>query len=908
MIETDNTKKRLDPDDQIVCYGKLDGAKVNMHRIPEHKDHKGWTSDQRNWKALRCTLFRVPHSHNFVIHVRDQCRNIFGTIDVRVARALTPLLDSSNVFPNFRVDARLDPHPRAPNSHFNDPISDSWPITLNCFGQRRHATLVGGELRKRNVFLGAPTGVLSGVETFNPHAVERALQPRARPSRYQGYGGYVVRTNEEIEKDINSVFDRVKNHDDLKATAPANCVLTPLLAHQLQCLTFMAEREAAHEIPTEEDTVVGHSTSLWRTKFSRSGHKTYYNVITGNEERDPPSQVRGGILADQMGLGKTLEALAHFVSTIEEARQLNEMETTSVGVDGSELEDVGTTLLICPKNVMSNWEEQIAAHLKDGSVNYHLFYGSNRTQDLSELREYDLIITTYSTVSSEMNRKSNSVLRSANWFRIILDEGHMIREQSTQQSKAVCSLSASRRWVLTGTPVQNKLEDLGALVKFLRLIPFDAPSNFAQYIIAPLKSGNVEGVKRLRTLVDVITLRRLKDRIDLLPRQDTIIKLEFTKEERALYSLINQTAKTRVRLMDDKQMRGGRQMGSILRLISCLRLFSDHGRELIREDELPDTKGMSESDPLILDEDEDRTQPPVTAHIAYEMYHLVSENDANYCIKCSKKVVACEEDEDPDKAYGVMLRCYDLVCMDCLKKFTKDMEGQAVDGYYFCPNCGENLDFSFFELSQTGADDAEAERKEAQLNPGKAKRRGKYEKPHTKTWALLGELNDICHENEAMENSPPIKSVVFTEWTSHIDLIELALKDHAPHIKYTRLDGSMSRKRQTAAMDQLRDNDEITLMLISIKAGGVGINLTAASRVFVMEPNWNPAAEAQAIDRVHRLGQTRMVKVTRFIMADSIEEQIAKRQNMKKDLADMSMNRKVDNVKAKMERFKELFR
>jgi hypothetical protein len=438
--DDDKPKKVVKPEEVIVCYGKLEGANVQMHRIPEHKDHKGWTSDQRHWKALACRLWRIPGS-NFVIHVRDFFDKIFGTLDVRVARALAPLLDSAAVFPGFRVDARLDPHIRTQNTHFNDPISDRWPITLNLYGQKRHAPMIGGELRKRNVFLGAATGLPYGVEYYNPHAQDRFKQSQARVTKYSNGGRYITRTNEEVEKDINSVFGRVKNHDELALAVPPGCVKTELLEHQLQALTFMAEREKVHEVHEDEE---GDSMSLWRMKTKSNGTRTYYNVITGNEEQEIPPPVLGGILADSMGLGKTLEGLAHFASTLDEARALDEEDTMTTAPDGSKLANVGATLLICPKNVMSNWEEQIATHLKDGSVSYQLFYGPNRIQNVEDLRNTDLVITTYSTVSSELNRRAESLLKKTNFFRIILDEGHFIREQSTLQSRAVCDLHATR--------------------------------------------------------------------------------------------------------------------------------------------------------------------------------------------------------------------------------------------------------------------------------------------------------------------------------------------------------------------------------------------------------------------------------------------------------------------------------
>ena len=146
-----------------------------------------------------------------------------------------------------------------------------------------------------------------------------------------------------------------------------------------------------------------------------------------------------------------------------------------------------------------------------------------------------------------------------------------------------------------------------------------------------------------------------------------------------------------------------------------------------------------------------------------------------------------------------------------------------------------------------------------------------------------------------------------------MDLIEVALRNSGLGDKFTRLDGTMPLKKRSESLTRFRDDNKVTVILVSIKAGGLGLNLTTANKVYVMEPLFNPAAEAQAIDRVHRLGQTREVKVTRFIMNRSVEQRVLKIQEMKIKLADLSMNRnlrldKEQESKRKLEELRELFK
>lgn len=118
------------------------------------------------------------------------------------------------------------------------------------------------------------------------------------------------------------------------------------------------------------------------------------------------------------------------------------------------------------------------------------------------------------------------------------------------------------------------------------------------------------------------------------------------------------------------------------------------------------------------------------------------------------------------------------------------------------------------------------------------------------------------------------------QFTSFMSLIEPALT--RANMKFLRLDGSMSQKARASVLEQFRESKKFTILLISLKAGGVGLNLTQAKRVFMMDPWWSFAVEAQAIDRVHRMGQEDEVKVYRFIVKDSVEERMLKVQDRKK--------------------------
>jgi SNF2 family DNA or RNA helicase len=122
----------------------------------------------------------------------------------------------------------------------------------------------------------------------------------------------------------------------------------------------------------------------------------------------------------------------------------------------------------------------------------------------------------------------------------------------------------------------------------------------------------------------------------------------------------------------------------------------------------------------------------------------------------------------------------------------------------------------------------------------------------------------------------------------------------------------MDRKKRDNALTVFANDPSIPIILLSIGAGGLGLNLTTANKVYIMEPQFNPAAEAQAMDRVHRLGQKRPVTIMKFIMDHSFEEKMLELQRKKKDLADLTMARekgsKEEKAKKRLEDLRSLFR
>ncbi|KAI9696843.1 MAG: hypothetical protein M1836_005205 [Candelina mexicana] len=902
--------------DKVVCFGRIEGARVQAHKVPSPNPNAKALS-KTTWPMIKVELKHL-HANNHIISVTDPCGNDFGNVDVRTAQALVPLMSSKSA--SIRLQARVPPRLKNGLEAPGMPMSGTFELNINVYGKQKQGVMIGRLFSQKQVWLRTPLLVDSGIEICNPHAPKAGAPPKTASSAGTSSGmsgGFVSRTVEEIRSDVMGMFDSLEKSDALPEMEADPRIITPLLIHQKQGLYFMMKREEGRVYSTTEED----KKSLWRLHIRPNGQRMYYNVITGQEERKKPPEVLGGILADMMGLGKTLSILSLIVSTLDESQSWAEERPPpqQTPEDVPLLRNSKTTLLVSPLSTIANWEEQIKTHIQPGTLKYHIYHGPNRCTDVNELAEYDVVITTYQIVLSQFLKQGKSgknPLLQTNWFRIVLDEAHTIREQSTKQSQAICCLIAQRRWAVTGTPIQNRLDDLGALIKFLRIKPFDEKGGFTQFILSPFKMADPEILPKLRLLVDSITLRRHKDRINLPARHDQLVRLKFSDEERSLYDWFAKDSDSKMRAVtNDKKKLGGRVYVHILRAILRLRLFCAHGKELLSDEDMKMTEGFSMNNAIDL-EDENDEKPALPPKQAYDMLNLLKQSGADNCAQCQRKIGPKEQPiedtpSDKDETIGYMTPCYQILCIHCISAFKDTVQQIATaDNHVVCPLCEQYVRISYFELKQGKVEEDEDARLMARDNPRLAKQMGRYGGPHTKTKALIAALHESHAESMMNPDERPIKSVIFSGWTSHLDLLQIALEDNK--IAFVRLDGKMSRIKRSAALDAFRDDPSITVILVSIMAGGLGLNLTTANKVYVMEPQFNPAAEAQAIDRVHRLGQTREVTATRFIMDESFEEKMLELQKKKQNLADLSMGRgKLDRsemAKQKLEELRSLFR
>ncbi len=170
----------------------------------------------------------------------------------------------------------------------------------------------------------------------------------------------------------------------------------------------------------------------------------------------------------------------------------------------------------------------------------------------------------------------------------------------------------------------------------------------------------------------------------------------------------------------------------------------------------------------------------------------------------------------------------------------------------------------------------------------------------TKVNAVLRELKGVSRD------FPEEKCVVVSQFTSYLSILQPLLREDK--ISFVRLDGTMSTKERSEVVAQFQDPSPSSprVLLLSLRAGGVGLNLTAGNRMYLLDPAWNPATEFQCFDRIHRLGQSKDVQITKFVMKDSIEERMLALQDKKKELISGAFRQRQTEHQRRQQRIQDI--
>ncbi|EME89499.1 uncharacterized protein MYCFIDRAFT_49082 [Pseudocercospora fijiensis CIRAD86] len=625
------------------------------------------------------------------------------------------------------------------------------------------------------------------------------------------------------------------SEDELKAmpmAAKPHCIKTEMLPYQLQALQWLLDQES----PKLPDLGSQQLIQLWKAD------RKYYTNLASGISTQTPGLASGGILADDMGLGKTLQMIALVASE-------------------SEGQARAPTLVVAPVSVLSNWSGQAQFHTHDDrKLSVYTYHASGRVKMKAEdFSQYDIVLTTYGTLASDFGVKKGSViperklrssgLYSVEWRRIILDEGHSIRNPATKAAAAAMGLIARSRWVLTGTPIVNSLKDLFSLLRFVGITGgLDQLETFNAVLVRPLKSGSSSANNLLQAIMRSFTLRRRKDMafVDLrLPKLDEYVHgIDFTRKEQERYDALTAEAKGLMRSYDKKKAAAGQSTSGaynhllevLLRMRQCCnhwQLCGERVTNLLARLEVSKNVELTAENKKAL-QDVLRVQ-------------MESSEDCAICLDTLHQ--------------PVITTCGHAFGRSCIEKV---IETQAK-----CPMCRAPLkdDGSLVEPANEYGDE-----------------RGDDNVDLTQSSSKVDALVTILAANQSSGN----KTIVFSQWTRFLDMVKSRLDQEG--YKCCRLDGTMNVQQRDKGMHALENDAETGIMLASLGASAVGLNLTAANIVVLCDTWWAPAIEDQAVDRVHRLGQKKAVKVFRLVMNNTIEQHTLDVQKDKRKLMMMAFS------------------
>ena len=416
-----------------------------------------------------------------------------------------------------------------------------------------------------------------------------------------------------------------------------------------------------------------------------------------------------GILADEMGLGKTLQTIS-LLGYLSEYRGIT-----------------GPHMVVVPKSTLGNWMNEFKRWCP--MIRPFKFHGNQearaaqKAQYLDKNNAFDVCVTSYEMVIKEKN-----ALKKFHWRYIIIDEAHRIKNENSRLSKVMRMFACNNRLLITGTPLQNNLHELWALLNFLLPEVFGDAGQFEEWFGSGTEGDNTEVVQQLHKVLRPFLLRRLKAEVEknLPPKKEMILKVGMSEMQKEYYKQALQK--------DIQVVNSGGDRSRLLNMVMQLRKCCNHPYLF---------QGAEPGPPFFTDE------------------HLV-ENSGK------------------------------MVLLDKLLKKLKE-KGSRV--------------------------------------------------------------------------------LIFSQMTRLLDILEDYLLFR--RYKYCRIDGNTDGDTREDMIDSYNaPGSEKFVFLLSTRAGGLGINLTTADTVVIYDSDWNPQMDLQAMDRAHRIGQTKEVSVFRFCTDGSVEEKV----------------------------------
>ena len=560
-----------------------------------------------------------------------------------------------------------------------------------------------------------------------------------------------------------------------------------------------------------------------------------------------------GILCDDMGLGKTLQTIAVMASVVVNSRQ----RYAAAGLD---VDCPLPSLVVCPSTLVQHWCHEVGRFCTQLKAVAYCGVPHARQELLAALRRTDdVLVVSYEALRNDVDK---FVAEGFAWNFAVLDEGHIVKNPKSKTSAAVkeVGLCAKHRLILTGTPIQNNVLELWGLFDFLMPSFLGSEARFNQVYSKPILASG----RDLR-----VDQQRFKRKQGASAAVDAAGGALAAQQELAERSGVDDGEAKVMEAADAALDKLHRQVLPFMLRRTKQQVLDDLPPKIIQDVVCPMTPlqqalvsiGGSEQEALQRQLEAGQASEATPKALSALLY---LKRVANHPM-----LVLCGEGSGKGRVNSTQAR--ELLAQYHPGATAKDLAvaPKMLTLKQLLCDCGIGSTGRSPEAEQQGWEDGEEPE-------GKSK---------CGRWQGALDVASGVH-----------RVLVFSQMRAMLDIIERdLLAEHFPGVSYLRMDGTTPVQRRFGMQLEFNSNPSVKVMLLTTHVGGLGLTLTGADTVIFVDHDWNPMRDLQAMDRAHRIGQTRTVNVYRLIAQGSLEERIMGLQSFKLNIANTVVSH--DNAK-----------
>eukprot|EP01064_Diplonema_japonicum_P019982 TRINITY_DN2894_c2_g1_i1.p1 TRINITY_DN2894_c2_g1~~TRINITY_DN2894_c2_g1_i1.p1 ORF type:complete len:1651 (+),score=378.96 TRINITY_DN2894_c2_g1_i1:80-4954(+) len=676
---------------------------------------------------------------------------------------------------------------------------------------------------------------------------------------------------------------------DYEAKYTYNLTVTPR-PYQAHAIDWMIDREHGGSPLIKYNAV----------SFAKPEEGQYYYSDVYGDFRETPFSVNGGLLASEMGMGKTVMSLA--VCMVNGPRARGDdcvIPTYDQGILGSKRKRgesftggtpkapkkhvkkrmggmlMGGTLIITKATLWGQWSKELRDKVGSGVsvVDYHSGIPAAKRSDMP-VDEVDFVVTNYDMLGVQKGFEPDGTCPLLNiwWHRILFDEIHFVSNEGTNQAKVTANLRATNRWLLTGTPVQANHSNVIGLARAMYGI------RNSDAMLTVTHENLCKWFKSVSLRHGVLqTYTNGTPYLDIPPKTEVSVEISYTAQEMAVYNAARTALVTEL-----GGFQGSKGWWTKWNTVATkLRQLASHFLNVVD----PFTTGY---DPVAIvgrgpggswtaHANNTGSNLPVVSikHVCDTVLKRLPSGlaeDVRSIITKPSTEFECPICFEQSGENIAITPCGHVFCIGCIVPI-------ATSGHR-CPMCRTVLvnetKLTIVEPDSSVAAAPEPVKPTTPVNTKDPGAKGKPEdifkflkaKEGSKIKAMISKIKEVREED------PAAKFVIFAQFEQSIHVIETAIQKAG--YKSQKIAGAMTQQQRLRATGEFASDETSIAFILTVRSGSCGLNLTSANHVFLMEPCLNPALELQAIGRCHRISQTKPVVAYRFYIQNTIEETLSK--------------------------------